>query len=135
MSNEYFKLLLSEKWTPKKTHKGKPWTGPLQYEDPSGELMMTPADKKKYTHTINPLPHRHHQKETRVVSTRRPSRRALRGTAPPQPYVFSFFAFAAALLLLFFLLLLSLWLLLRVPYTCACPSASLFDPFPLPCLL
>lgn len=44
MSNEYFKLLLSEKWTPKKTHKGKPWTGPLQYEDPSGELLMLPAD-------------------------------------------------------------------------------------------
>lgn len=29
MSNEYFKLLLTEKWTPKKTHKGKPWKGML----------------------------------------------------------------------------------------------------------
>eukprot|EP00978_Attheya_sp_CCMP212_P017180 scaffold45596_cov58-Attheya_sp.AAC.3 len=28
------------KWTPKKTHNGEPWTGPLQYENPSGELMM-----------------------------------------------------------------------------------------------
>lgn len=28
----------------KKTHKGKAWTGPLQYEDPSGDLMMLPSD-------------------------------------------------------------------------------------------
>jgi len=32
-SNEYFKLLLDEKWTLKKTHKGKKWTGPPQFED------------------------------------------------------------------------------------------------------
>jgi len=37
-SNMYFKELLNNKWTPKK------WNGPLQYEDPSGELMMLPAD-------------------------------------------------------------------------------------------
>jgi cytochrome c peroxidase len=43
-SNEYFKLLLNEKWTPKKTHKGKPWKGPLQYETPDGALMMTVSD-------------------------------------------------------------------------------------------
>jgi cytochrome c peroxidase len=43
-SNEYFRLLVEEKWTVKKTHGGKKWTGPQQYEDPSGQLMMLPAD-------------------------------------------------------------------------------------------
>ena len=43
-SNEYFRLLLEEKWTPKSTHEGKPWTGPLQYENPTGNLMMLPSD-------------------------------------------------------------------------------------------
>ncbi|CAM9809291.1 unnamed protein product [Chrysoparadoxa australica] len=43
-SNEYFRLLLEETWTLKKKHEGKPWTGPDQFEDPSGELMMLPAD-------------------------------------------------------------------------------------------
>lgn len=38
VSNEYFRLLLEETWTPKK------WNGPLQYEDKSGELMMLPSD-------------------------------------------------------------------------------------------
>jgi len=37
-SNLFFKELLETKWTVKK------WNGPLQYEDPSGELMMLPAD-------------------------------------------------------------------------------------------
>ncbi|KAI8619750.1 heme peroxidase [Chytriomyces sp. MP71] len=37
-SNQYFKLLAKEKWTKKK------WSGPEQYEDPSGELMMLPTD-------------------------------------------------------------------------------------------
>ncbi|KAJ3266798.1 hypothetical protein HDU77_010179 [Chytriomyces hyalinus] len=37
-SNQYFKLLVKEKWTKKK------WDGPEQYEDPSGELMMLPSD-------------------------------------------------------------------------------------------
>lgn len=37
-SNEFFRELLENKWTPKK------WNGPLQYEDPTGELMMLPAD-------------------------------------------------------------------------------------------
>lgn len=43
-SNEYFRLLLEEKWTVKKTHQGKPWTGPMQYEDKTGQLMMLPSD-------------------------------------------------------------------------------------------
>eukprot|EP01038_Epipyxis_sp_PR26KG_P004687 gene4687-6583_t len=43
-SNEYFRLLLSEKWTVKKTHAGSPWTGPTQYEAQGGEIMMLPAD-------------------------------------------------------------------------------------------
>merc|ERR1712146_514820 len=43
-SNEYFRLLLEEKWTPKRTHKGKKWTGPAQFENPDGSLMMLPAD-------------------------------------------------------------------------------------------
>jgi len=37
-SNEYFRELVENKWTKKK------WDGPEQYEDPSGELMMLPAD-------------------------------------------------------------------------------------------
>lgn len=37
-SNEYFRQLLENKWTVKK------WNGPMQYEDPTGELMMLPAD-------------------------------------------------------------------------------------------
>ncbi|OQS02254.1 cytochrome c peroxidase, mitochondrial precursor [Thraustotheca clavata] len=37
-SNEYFRELLENKWTIKK------WKGPEQYEDPSGDLMMLPAD-------------------------------------------------------------------------------------------
>lgn len=43
-SNEYFRLLVEEKWTVKKTHQGKPWAGPLQYEAQGGSLMMLPAD-------------------------------------------------------------------------------------------
>lgn len=43
-SNEYFRLLLEEKWTVKKTHEGKPWTGPMQFENPDGNLMMLPSD-------------------------------------------------------------------------------------------
>ena len=37
-SNEYFRELLENKWTIKK------WDGPVQYEDPTGKLMMLPAD-------------------------------------------------------------------------------------------
>jgi cytochrome c peroxidase len=44
ISSEYFRELLENKWTVKTTHKGKPWTGPLQYEDPTGDLMMLPSD-------------------------------------------------------------------------------------------
>jgi len=43
-SSEYYRLLLEEKWTLKKTHNGKKWTGPVQYENPDGTLMMLPAD-------------------------------------------------------------------------------------------
>lgn len=43
-SNEYFRLLVEEKWTEKKTHEGKPWKGPMQYENKDGTLMMLPAD-------------------------------------------------------------------------------------------
>lgn len=43
-SNEYFRLLLEEKWTIKTTHKGKPWTGPDQFETPDGAIMMLPSD-------------------------------------------------------------------------------------------
>jgi len=44
VSTEYFRELLENKWTIKTTHKGKPWTGPLQFEDPTGDLMMLPSD-------------------------------------------------------------------------------------------
>mmetsp|Transcript_8553 Transcript_8553/g.24544 ORF Transcript_8553/g.24544 Transcript_8553/m.24544 type:complete len:369 (-) Transcript_8553:85-1191(-) len=37
-SNLYFQELTTNKWTKKK------WDGPLQYEDPTGELMMLPTD-------------------------------------------------------------------------------------------
>jgi len=43
-SNEYFRLLIEERWSPKMSHNGKPWTGPDQYEDSSGKLMMLPSD-------------------------------------------------------------------------------------------
>jgi cytochrome c peroxidase len=43
-SNEYFRLLIEERWSPKATHNGKPWTGPDQFEDASGKLMMLPSD-------------------------------------------------------------------------------------------
>mmetsp|Transcript_13212 Transcript_13212/g.22000 ORF Transcript_13212/g.22000 Transcript_13212/m.22000 type:complete len:343 (+) Transcript_13212:98-1126(+) len=43
-SNQYFVLLLQEKWTVKKTHNGKPWKGPMQYENSDGTLMMLPSD-------------------------------------------------------------------------------------------
>lgn len=31
MSNEYFRLLVEERWSPKMSHNGQPWTGPDQY--------------------------------------------------------------------------------------------------------
>lgn len=37
-SNEYFRQLVENTWTVKK------WSGPMQFEDPTGELMMLPAD-------------------------------------------------------------------------------------------
>jgi cytochrome c peroxidase len=43
-SNEYFRLLIEERWSPKTTHNGKPWTGPDQFEDSTGKLMMLPSD-------------------------------------------------------------------------------------------
>lgn len=43
-SNEYFRLLVEERWSPKLTHEGKPWDGPDQYENATGELMMLPSD-------------------------------------------------------------------------------------------
>lgn len=30
-SNEYFRLLVEERWSPKLTHNGQPWDGPDQY--------------------------------------------------------------------------------------------------------
>merc|ERR1711871_1091454 len=44
LSNEYYRLLLEETWRVKKTHQGKRWNGPVQYEDKTGELMMLPTD-------------------------------------------------------------------------------------------
>jgi cytochrome c peroxidase len=43
-SNEYFRLLLEERWSPKVSHNGKPWDGPDQFEDSTGKLMMLPSD-------------------------------------------------------------------------------------------
>lgn len=43
-SNEFYRVLLEEKWTVKKTHQGKPWKGPMQYENGDGTLMMLPSD-------------------------------------------------------------------------------------------
>jgi len=44
LSNEYYRLMFEEKWTPKTTHKGKKWTGPPQFENPEGDLMMLSTD-------------------------------------------------------------------------------------------
>eukprot|EP00435_Cladocopium_sp_Y103_P062622 s1198_g24.t1 len=44
VSNEYYRELLENTWTIKTTHKGQPWKGPLQFEDPTGDLMMLPSD-------------------------------------------------------------------------------------------
>merc|ERR1719326_2887026 len=44
VSNEYYRELLENTWTVKTTHQGKPWTGPMQFEDPTGDLMMLPSD-------------------------------------------------------------------------------------------
>ena len=41
---DYFKFLLEKKWTVKKTHEGKAWDGPKQYEADGGKLMMLPMD-------------------------------------------------------------------------------------------
>jgi hypothetical protein len=41
-SNEYFRLLVEERWSPKVSHNGKPWEGPDQFEDSTGKLMMLP---------------------------------------------------------------------------------------------
>ena len=36
---------MEERWSPKVSHNGKPWTGPDQLEDvTTGTLMMLPAD-------------------------------------------------------------------------------------------
>jgi cytochrome c peroxidase len=35
---------LEERWAPKVSHDGKPWEGPDQYEDKTGQLMMLPSD-------------------------------------------------------------------------------------------
>lgn len=43
-SNQYFVMLEEQDWYVKRTHKGAEWTGPLQYEDTTGELMMLPTD-------------------------------------------------------------------------------------------
>jgi len=43
-SNSYYTALLEKKWTVKKTHEGKPWKGPKQYEADNGALMMLPTD-------------------------------------------------------------------------------------------
>jgi len=43
-SNEYFRLLVEERWSPKMSHNGKPWEGPDQFEDSTGKLMMLPSD-------------------------------------------------------------------------------------------
>lgn len=43
-SNEYYRLLLDERWSPKLSHNGTAWSGPDQYEDKTGALMMLPSD-------------------------------------------------------------------------------------------
>mmetsp|Transcript_11830 Transcript_11830/g.13635 ORF Transcript_11830/g.13635 Transcript_11830/m.13635 type:complete len:436 (+) Transcript_11830:127-1434(+) len=43
-SNEYYRLLLEERWSKKMMHNGSEWKGPEQYENPNGQLMMLPSD-------------------------------------------------------------------------------------------
>jgi cytochrome c peroxidase len=46
LSNEYFRLLLEETWSKKRTHQGREWKGPAQYEnaETGADLMMLPTD-------------------------------------------------------------------------------------------
>jgi len=44
LSNEYYRLMFEEKWTPKKTHNGQEWKGPPQFENKDGDLMMLSTD-------------------------------------------------------------------------------------------
>lgn len=43
-SNLYFVELTTKKWSKKSKHEGGKWTGPTQYEDPTGKIMMLPTD-------------------------------------------------------------------------------------------
>jgi cytochrome c peroxidase len=43
-SNEYFRLLIDERWSPKYSHNGKVWKGKDQFENSTGNLMMLPSD-------------------------------------------------------------------------------------------
>ena len=45
---EYFRLLLEEPWTKKTTHKGKPWTGPLQVWEEGPLLLPSPCTAQTY---------------------------------------------------------------------------------------
>lgn len=46
LTNQYFKLLLDDSagWRPKTTHNGQRWTGPPQFVNSNGELMMLHTD-------------------------------------------------------------------------------------------
>jgi cytochrome c peroxidase len=46
LSNEYFRLLLEETWSKKRTHLGREWKGPLQFEnsETGADLMMLETD-------------------------------------------------------------------------------------------
>jgi cytochrome c peroxidase len=46
LSNEYFRLLIDEKWTPKRDHNGMPWNfdSQPQYENSNKQLMMLKTD-------------------------------------------------------------------------------------------
>jgi hypothetical protein len=62
MSNEYYRELIENKWTPKKMHHGQKWTGPAQYEDPTGMYsfklqiykLSTKLDHKPAKYTDDP---------------------------------------------------------------------------------
>ena len=49
LSNEYYRLMFEEKWTPKKTHNGQEWKGPPQFENKEGDLMMLSTGMNKFT--------------------------------------------------------------------------------------
>ena len=55
MSNEYFRLLIEERWVIKVSHNGGPWTGPEQYGMYPSRLKNIQALQHKLLFRHRPL--------------------------------------------------------------------------------